>query len=289
MNVTQSARYRRRQLFRAVEMLYVRAAVWTVPRYPDFMCIGAPRAATTWLHQALREHPGVFLPKRKEIHFYDEPPPAGYLNGDMRWADAHFFDVERPGHLRWYWRQFRHAGDRLTGDITPLYSTLSAERIAVIRGHQPDLRIIYILRNPVERAWSGLRKSVWYQKGPTYLDQQDEQWVLEQLMHPSVLARGDYQTAIDRWESVFPATQILYLFHDDIRADANRELRQVLEHLGLQAAPQLDRGAERRQVNAAPPMAIPDAARSALEAHYREQIPWLEEKFGRDLSHWVTR
>ena len=88
---------------------------------------------------------------------------------------------------------------------------------------------------------------------------------------------------------MFPATQILYLFHDDIRADANRELRRVLEHLGLPVEPQIDRGAERRQVNAAPPMMIPDSARSALEAHYRAQIPWLEEKFGRDLSHWIAR
>ena len=270
-------------------MLYVRAAAWIPPRFPDFMCIGAPRAATTWLHRSLRAHPGIYLPKRKEIHFYDEPPPPGYLTGDMRWADAHYFDVERPSHLRWYWRQFRHAGDRLAGDITPLYSMLSAERIAVIRRHQPSLRIVYILRNPVDRAWSGLRKTVWYQKGPEYLDQQGEEWMLQQVLHPSVLDRGDYPSAIKRWESVFPADQILYLFHDDIRSDADRELGRVLDHLGLPAAPLIGRDQERRDVNAAPPMSIPEAARSALEAHYRDQVTWLEQKFCRDLSHWVTR
>jgi hypothetical protein len=269
-------------------MLYVRAAVWTPPRFPDFMCIGAPRAATSWLYTALRDHPRVFLPKRKELHFYDEPPPSGYLSGDIRWADAHHFDVERPSHLRWYWRQFRQAGDRLTGDITPLYSLLSAERIAVIRRHQPALRIIYLLRNPVERAWSGLRKSAWYQKGPDFLAEQGEKWMLEHVMHPSVLERGNYPAAIERWESVFPAEQILYSFHEDIRADADRELSRVTQHLGLPDEPLLDRGHERREVNAAPPMSIPDAARQALEAHYRDQVEWLEQKFSRDLSHWLT-
>ena len=113
--------------------------------------------------------------------------------------------------------------------------------------------------------------------------------MLEQVMHPSVLGRGDYPSAIERWESVFPTEQILYLFHDDIRADADGQLKRVSDHLGLPVEPLIDRGQVRKEVNAAPPMSIPEAARATLEAHYRDQVLWLEQRFGRDLSHWLTR
>jgi len=286
MNLRQTARYRRRRLVRKLHLAYARYATWIPERFPDFMCIGAPRAATTWLHTSLQRHPNVFLPKRKEIHFYDEPPPAEYARGDLRWAERDVHDVESPAALRWYWLQYRAAGERLAGDITPLYSTLSVDRIRVIHSQIPELKVIYILRNPVERAWSGLRKSVWYQRGADFLDEKSEPWLLEQVMHPSVLERGNYPRAIERWESVFPATQIHYAFHDDIRADADRELDGVANFLGVSAAELPAAGGEKKQVNAAPPMSLPPSIRAALEAHYADQIYALEKRFDRNLSHW---
>lgn len=129
MNLKQSARYHRRRLVRRAHLAYARVATWTPERFPDFLCIGAPRAATTWLHRELSRHPQVYLPKRKEIHFYVEPRIDDLPNDStLRWRDNFYFDVHDTAQLRWYWYQFRKAGDRLAGDITPLYSTLSRER-----------------------------------------------------------------------------------------------------------------------------------------------------------------
>ncbi|HEX5787880.1 MAG TPA: sulfotransferase [Woeseiaceae bacterium] len=287
MNLKQSARYHRRRLVRHLDLAYARLATWIPERYPDFMCIGAPRAATTWLHRELSRHPGVYLPKRKEMHFYDEPLADGLPDEDeLRWRESFYFDVTRPAHLRWYWRHFREAGERLAGDITPLYSTLSAARVSMIHGQIPDLKVIYILRNPVERAWSGLRKSVWYQKGNDYLDSRSADWLLEQVMHPDVLRRGDYPRAIRNWEAVFPADRLLYLFHDDVESDAAACLAEVCRFLGLPPlrAPAAE-SAER--VNAAPAQSMPAEIRQALNAHYAAQIRILEDRFGRSLAHWL--
>ena len=251
------------------------------------MCIGAPRAATTWVHKQLGANPGVFLPKRKEIHFYDEPlPGVAVEDSDLRWSETFFFDVDRAAHQRWYWYQFRHAGSRLAGDITPLYSTLSEGRIRTIFEHNPDLKIIYILRNPVERAWSGVRKSVWYQKGETFLDDKDEAWILEKIMRPEVLIRGDYPRAIKNWEAVFPQEQIQYLFHDDIEADSDKVLTEISDFLGLVGTAAPAQQPRSRRVNAAPQKAMPEHVRAALLDYYRPQIAVLEQKFERDLSSW---
>ena len=289
MNLKQSARYNKRKLLRRLQLVYARLAVGTPERFPDFMCIGAPRAATTWLHQALSSHPDVFLPKRKEIHFYDEAA-AGEVEtgGDLRWHDSFTFDPKDPAHLRWYWYQFRAAGERQAGDFTPLYSTLSAKRVRLVRQQIPALRIIYILRNPVERAWSGLRKSVWYQKGSDFLESTSADWALEQVMHPTVLLRGNYPRAIENWEAAFPAGQMLYLFHDDIDAGPVAALDRVQEFLEITATPRGAVAAGGERVNSAPAQAMPRAVRDRLNDYYREQIAALERRFDRNLSHWLS-
>lgn len=288
MNVKQSSRYHRRRLVRGCMLAYTRVAAWIPQRFPDFMCIGAPRAATTWVHKSLADHPEVFLPRRKEVHFYDErPADPGNTGAGLRWSDSFYFDVERPAHLRWYWHQYRHAGARLAGDITPLYSTLSAERIGIVRRHMPDLRLIYILRNPIDRAWSGLRKSAWYQKGENWLDGKDEDWLLKQVMRPEVLIRGNYPRAIDNWESVFPADRFLYLFFDDVTSKPEESLDRMYNFLGIAGAGARTAEKIAQKVNAAPERAMPDYVRQALQAHYAKQVESLESRFKRDLSHWL--
>ena len=288
MNPKQTARYVKRRILRQLDLAYARVATWIPERFPDFMCIGAPRAATTWLHKQLSPHPQVFLPRRKEIHFYDESRDDGMPDrADLRWRESFYFDVARPGHLRWYWHQFRGAGDRLAGDITPLYSTLSQARIRQIHAQIPALRIIYILRNPVERAWSGLRKSVWYQKGSDYLGSMPDDWLLRQVTHPDVLLRGDDPQAIVNWESVFPAERFLYLFHDDVESDPEAVLRQVCGFLGIAAPAGSARAGRTGRVNAAPASEMPELVLAALCRHYRPQIRILEARFQRDLSHWL--
>ena len=253
------------------------------------MCIGAPRAATTWLHEALSADERIFLPKRKELHFYDErPPQVAEEDSEFRWRRTTFFDVESPAHLRWYWYQYRAARSELRGDITPVYSLLSADRVRIVRTHVPDLKIIYILRNPIDRAWSGLRKTVWYQKGKARLDSLDEQWLCATVMRPEVLARGNYQCAIETWEAVYPEEQICYLFYDDIVTDPDSVLRRVYEFLGLARHPELSASSRSRKVNAAPSKEMPATVRARLEKYYTPQIKFLEKRFARDLSHWRT-
>ncbi len=121
------------------------------PALPDFLIVGAPKAGTTALHSALAQHPEVFTTTPKEPKYWlcgDAPPP--------RWCgpgDAH-------SQQEWVWRRrdyealFRPAADhRLRGESTPFYlwSYPAHRRIAE---HLPDVKLIALVRDPIDRAYS---------------------------------------------------------------------------------------------------------------------------------------
>lgn len=289
MTLRQTVKSARRELIRTVELGIVQFARRTPPIYPDFMCIGAPRAATTWLYDRLRADPQIYLTKVKELHFFDEARPArpGDTSG-LHWHRSFYFDMSNPSHRRWYWRQFRNGRNRTKGDITPAYSMLSAARVRFIFNEIPDLKVIYIIRNPIDRAWSSLRKMVWFQKGAHHKILKDRDWLLRTAMHPELLARGDYRKIIETWQGVFPDRNLLYVFHDDIEENEQAIVGDIYRFLDLPMPRFVELPSTENRINAVPPMPMPDNVRSFLENHYENQIRYLEARFGRDLRHWIT-
>src|SRR5688572_14326389 len=102
-------------------------------RLPDFLIVGAMRSGTTSLHKYLQAHPDVFVASGKEVHFFDRRYGRG---------------------LDWY--RSRFAGvttERVVGEATPAYM-YDENAIARIAHDLPDARLIVVLRNPVDRAYS---------------------------------------------------------------------------------------------------------------------------------------
>src|SRR5262245_32667341 len=122
---------------------------------PHFLCIGAHKSGTTWLYENLRQHPAVWLPPVKELHFFDGlpnmPKIAQRLNDEIKAriagsadADAVRLDflrkfvLDQPKDLAWYRSLFSSAGERVCGDITPAYAVLAPGVVARIRAAMPE-------------------------------------------------------------------------------------------------------------------------------------------------------
>jgi hypothetical protein len=230
---------------------------------PKFLGIGAQKAGTTWLHMMLSAHDEIWLPHVKELHYFDRKfPLVDHRRGNVRtrgydrvakhlkvrirklsiarikdrfsfrrWPDLKWEMRYLFGDLtdEWYASLFDGAGTRVPGEITPAYSCLSEQAIKDVYRLIPEARLVLLLRDPIERAWSHAKMDLApasKQLGQTELDR----CFVAHFSGAASRLRGDYVGMIDRWLSVFPADQLLVCFYDEI-VDAPKVL------LGEQPAP----------------------------------------------------
>jgi hypothetical protein len=174
---------------------------------PNFLIVGAPRSGTTWLHRNLRQHPEVYMPRRKELHFFDR-------------------DYDRG--LEYYARYFARARDETAlGEATPSYlhrSYLAAR----IRQDLPGVRLIASLRNPVDRLYSRYWNAKFHRRPFAALSFED---MLRRA--PGVFEVESYYDHLVRYYESFSRKAILILIFDDLLADPAGFLRQAYEFLGV--------------------------------------------------------
>jgi hypothetical protein len=241
---------------------------------PDFLILGAQKAGTTALYAYLRWHPDITGPSFKEVSYFDRH----YAQGE-RWYRAHL--------------PLRPQG--LVGEASPsyLFHPLAHERVAELL---PDARLIALLRNPVERAFSHYQHEVDLGREPLSfeeaIEQEDERMhgELERMRSEpayfsyawwnyTYLARGRYAEQLERWYSSFPREQLLVLLTDELSDDAGGTYRRVLDFLG--AAP--------RELDSYPRIFDRDygemdaATRARLEAEYEAPNRRLVDLLGRNL------
>jgi hypothetical protein len=134
-------------------------------------------------------------------------------------------DLDRYGRL------FSHKGCLLSGDISPAYSTLSDEIIERVVDHFPNLKVVFLARDPVERAWSQLSMGV--RLGViTKFDSTDPEEVVRNLLIPGVLARSHPSKIVARWKRCVRPENFRIYFFDDLK-EKPAELRQsIVRFLG---------------------------------------------------------
>ena len=288
------------------------------------MGIGAPRSGTSWLAKNLSRHPEVWVPPLKELHYFDqrtrEPsfgaPVTRLLakqNADVwyPWVwryqlktrlrahrqrldpqsllwDLRFFG--RSPSDKWYSSLFKGAKGETKGEITPQYSILEEEGIARIHSLMPNARIIFLMRNPIERAYAA---SVWrlhmliarnLLKGQT-VEAATQAQLLEGFDHPEVRAETDYLQILEKWQRFYPDEQIFVGFIEDIHFHPVRLLRHIYRFIGVDAS--YAQQALKGKVNARSPKQMPSSAATYLSRRYHEDLRLLSERFGGYASFWL--
>lgn len=194
-------------------------------RYPDFILIGAPKCGTTALFEFLGQHPEVRLSPAKEPHYFS------YLgDGLPLWATKTEED---------YGKLFDPYDSRVQGEASTwyLYSPTAA---ATIRERVPEAKIIAMLRNPVERAFSSYLFRL--QNGwETYANFKAAVRAEPQRISEGAewdfhyVAAGLYHRQLARYYDLFPSDQIKVLLHEDFRQSPEECLRSVCGFLGIDA------------------------------------------------------
>ena len=194
----------------------------------SFMCIGAQKAGTTWLYEMLRAHPDLSLSHSKELHFWD-----WYRHYGLGWYRCQYPHTHNSNNNN------NNSIDKCYGEMTPCYAVLEDSSIREIRALFPQLKLIFIARDIVDRTWSALMMELRNavrgidrgsfanhnnnnnnnnnnninnnnNKKPTnMLSWQEEQqtdpkfygddYFLERLRHSTHWSRSDYATSLRSW------------------------------------------------------------------------------------------
>jgi hypothetical protein len=238
---------------------------------PDFLGIGAQKAGTTWLGTNLRCHPELFVSRPQELHFFDEHFDAG---------------------LAAYSGNFSDAGGRVKGEITPAYALLPAERVRFIRRVMPDVRLVFVMRNPIERAWSQAMMKLVHIPGRN-LEDLSEAELLDQMSSRASRRRGDYVATLDTWQSEFPTEQLFIGFFEDVKQRPQELLSDVFDFLGVTRAvdwsafpvEQVMRPGS-KEVSPGTPPSIPPRCETFLREIYADQLAELRNRFGDRVAAW---
>ena len=254
---------------------------------PDFIIIGAQKAGTTSLYHYLTLHPEIFSAESKEIHFFN----INYKLG-LTWYRSKFpTNVEKFSRKTLFRKKF------LTGEASPYYINhphVPRRIYETIR----DVKIIAILRNPVDRAYSHFYfnikqklESLSFEDAlkaeESRLDGELEKMKLDPSYNStnyrnySYLNRGIYVDQIKNWMSLFPKEQFLILRTEDLESQPTKVLKETFEFLDL---PNFDiQDLDRKNVGKYKKMN--EDTRKWLVEYFKPHNERLYKYLGRDF-HW---
>lgn len=210
--------------------------------------MGATKSGTSWLYEMLAAHPQCHLRSIKELHFFDaldqgrvereirahsaacealrarlETAPAARLPDILRkLADRdEWREVLRRGGVGGYLEYLlRDAGQaRLVADVTPAYALLGRSRLRDMARLTPDTRVLYLMRDPLERLWSHVRMIARRRADPESPTQDRALRICERVLRGGeghIARRGDYRGALTRLRAAVPPDRLLTLFYEDM-------------------------------------------------------------------------
>lgn len=218
---------------------------------PNFLVIGAARSGTTWIAKNLSEHPEVFLPQTKEVHFFD----AQYEKG-LPFYESFFTDLGKA-----------HA----IGEATPAYlhNEAAAGRI---KQHLPDVKMIACLRNPVDRVYS----RYWNARG-RFAKNLNLSFEEKLKQKPEFIAEGFYADHLKRFFALFPREQFLILFYEQLSLDPLGFMRRIHHFIGVDETFHSEQ--LQRRINAAATQRLAVQSRTSY---------WVTKGFEKLGMHWLA-
>jgi len=264
---------------------------------PDFLCIGAHKAGTTWLYQQLDSHPDFWMPPVKELHYFDQlsrvrraAHPRCRDRRDRRFLERLQRLSAEPGiNVEKYGGLFEPKAMLLSGDISPNYSTLSDEVIRQIVECFPNLKVIFLARDPVERFWSHLSMEAHYRQIEPF-DAADVNEVNRNLARRGMLLRSYPSAVVARWKRYFNPERFRVFFFDDLQNNPAELLRSILRFLGADPD-KLVAGlaADRNRWTTMEKLRLTDHVRSHLAKTFKKELKTCAVQLGGPAKDWPAR
>ncbi len=234
----------------------------------DFLGIGAQKAGTTWLFEMLKTHPDVHFPAGKEVHFWDEKYEKG---------------------ISWYDDLFHTSSSGVNGEITPAYAILPLHKVAEIYEQYPNIKIIYGIRNPIDRAWSAALMHLERVGLASDYHTVSDDWFIHRFHGIGSIIRGDYEECLKRWYAYYDSKQFLIYRFEDIFNNPKQLLMRCCAHLGVNGSVFENSDPEmfKQKIFSGLGHPLRGSLRNVLREVYDEKIRSCESFLGVNLSEWL--
>lgn len=233
---------------------------------PQFICVGLEKTGTTWLYKTLQEHPKVFLPPKKEIRFFWEKSFVSDNKIFKRFTSSHFHhrsirryllvsmyfnmrnlltlnkkEIKRliwdfkflflPHSYSWYSSLFEIHPNLISGEITALTYSIPEEEIQSISQKFPNLKIIILLRDPVDRVWSKAKMKLCKLNNRNFEEISKEEWY--DVFHEEFDACPSYIDLVNKWKKYFSEDRVHVNYHQTLQTDSSSFLQEICDFISI--------------------------------------------------------
>ncbi|MFV0473828.1 MAG: sulfotransferase [Pikeienuella sp.] len=227
-----------------------------------FLCVGAAKTGTTWLYNAIRRNPDIWFTPEKELHHHfsahgrfdrltqeirdqklaralewAEGPGREALRRDERVAWYRRF-AAGPVSDEWYRGLFAEAPEGAwAADFSPSTSLLPDAGWTALAGFAPEIRIVYILREPLSRLWSHAKFHASFTGRFDEFRRMDRKEMRRFIDRYNLTEDGDYGSHLSRIYAHFPREHVLLIDYERIAREPEAVLREVEAHIGARKTP----------------------------------------------------
>ena len=237
------------------------------------------------------------MPPVKELHYFDQLSRVQRA-GHPRCRDEHdrrflerlkSLSAELGIDLENYGRLFEPKASLISGDISPNYSTLSDEVIRQVAGYFPNLKVIFLARDPVERFWSHLSMEVHYRQIEPF-DATDINEVNRNLSRRGMLLRSYPSAVVARWKRYVDSEHFRVHFFDDLQNNPAELRRSILRFLGADPdKPGTGLTADYNSWTRMEKLRLTDGVRSHLAKVFKKELKTCAAQLGGPASEWPAR
>jgi len=258
--------------------------------FPDFLIVGPQRTGTTWLHSNLVGHPEIFLSKRKEIYFFNalnNPKHRKYVSSELSWYLRHFKDTPityLEKMIKCLFKYGEKFNPLVRGEATASYAVLREDVINEIILLNPNIKIIVMARNPIDRAWSHANKDLVRNANKVIEDVPSEDFY-NFFNDKYQVSCGRYINIIEKWERLLPKGNFFLGFFDDVSADPEKLLQDIYNFLGVNSSNKYLPKNIGKVINPTKEVEIPVNYRSMLSELFADEIIRMNKRYN---LNWIA-
>lgn len=260
--------------------------------FPDFFVAGPQRTGTSWLAYNLRLHPQIFIPKRKELYFFNkltQPGSVNFTSARLEWY-ASQFSVKLHQKMARRVRNLVQFGQSretsmIKGDATATYAAMHEDLVREVALLSPDIRVVVGIRHPVKRAWSDVKR-ILNIGSKEVLEHVGFDKFKKVCSSDYQLKCADFADHVALWRSALGDEQVAVIVFEQELSDRPKELlSRVCRFLDVDSSPRLiDKLLVSKKINATANVKIPERHEKYLYDLLSEKIKKTNSAFGTKYS-----